>query len=488
MASLFATVLGALVGIALSAPVKESANFDISMPAVQPDKADTYLCYPLELKDGALYLTGFEPHANMSMAHHMLLYGCAEPGDSQKEWNCGEMAAPSEETGPVCKSGAQIIYAWAMNAPDLRLPKDVAFKVGGMTGIKWLVLQVHYKVALTKKDSSGITIEATTTPQPKRAGVYLLGTGGEIAPKSNVFMETACSYDEPIDIHPFAYRVHAHTHGEVISGYKVTEETDGAQKWTEIGRQSPQVEEMFYNVTTPGMTIHKGDVLAARCTMVNDEDRVVKIGNTGHDEMCNFYLMYWVDGDKIMSQNYCFTQGPPSWSWNDIFDMSAVPSSASLVPGAKEAITKTEKVLENAEDNTKTEKVLGNAEDNTNTEKVLGNAEDNFLKLMEELLEEEKVQEQPVPYGNGYQGEEENVQEQPVPYGNGYQGEEAEDLRMPYGYNKMEEEYEPNVVPMDDEYEGSYNPTYQRVARAEQQYQDTYDLLKDIEQYYDNME
>ena len=60
----------------------------------------------------------------MNTSHHMLIYGCAEPGDSQRVWNCGEMAAevPGQESGPVCKEGAQIIYAWAMDAPDLELP------------------------------------------------------------------------------------------------------------------------------------------------------------------------------------------------------------------------------------------------------------------------------------------------------------------------------------------------------------------------------
>jgi len=46
---------------------------------------------------------------------------------------------------PVCGSGDTIVYAWAMDAPELRLPDGVGFKVGGDTEIQWLVLQVHYK-------------------------------------------------------------------------------------------------------------------------------------------------------------------------------------------------------------------------------------------------------------------------------------------------------------------------------------------------------
>ena len=49
------------------------------------------------------------------------------------------------DSAPVCASGNNIVYAWAMDAPELRLPDGVGFKVGGDTDIQWLVLQVHYK-------------------------------------------------------------------------------------------------------------------------------------------------------------------------------------------------------------------------------------------------------------------------------------------------------------------------------------------------------
>ena len=67
-----------------------------------------------------------------------------------KKRNCGEMHSKLSdrkqfEKGPVCKGGKQsIIYAWAMDAPKLVLPENVAFKVGGVTNKNYLVLQVHY--------------------------------------------------------------------------------------------------------------------------------------------------------------------------------------------------------------------------------------------------------------------------------------------------------------------------------------------------------
>lgn len=61
--------------------------------------------------------------------------------------DCGEMHAADSrfETSPVCASQANVIYAWGLDAPELNLPKGVAFKLGGNTDIQYLVLQVHYK-------------------------------------------------------------------------------------------------------------------------------------------------------------------------------------------------------------------------------------------------------------------------------------------------------------------------------------------------------
>jgi len=87
--------------------------------------------------------------------------------------NCGEMQMESSKhksymhSNP-CKSGSnvrvhhlswiflhilhnktflsisQIMYAWARDAPTLKLPNGVGFKVGGDSKINYLVLQVHY--------------------------------------------------------------------------------------------------------------------------------------------------------------------------------------------------------------------------------------------------------------------------------------------------------------------------------------------------------
>ncbi|XP_067666328.1 probable peptidylglycine alpha-hydroxylating monooxygenase 1 isoform X1 [Haliotis asinina] len=338
-------VLGLCMG-GLAAPAPDtSKQIDLLMPHVQPKVPDTYLCHGMKLNSSETYITGFIPNANMNIAHHMLLYGCTDPGMKKPVWNCGEMAASSSEfdTAPTCASGPKILYAWAMDAPMLTLPKDVAFAVGGKTDIKYLVLQVHYKNVTTflppqnNKDASGLNLITQKTKLPRRAGVYLMGTGGRIKPKSTVFMETACKFKDDLTIHPFAFRTHTHSLGQVVSGYRIR---DG--KWTEIGRMSPQKPQMFYNATTPNMTVKQGDILAARCTMINDKDTTVRIGATQNDEMCNFYIMYYVEGKDIMNENYCFTSGPPNYSWADFREgdlaLGDKPETVSTVPGSSEPL------------------------------------------------------------------------------------------------------------------------------------------------------
>ena len=36
--------------------------------------------------------------------------------------------------------------------------------------------------------------------------------------------------------------------------------------------------------------------------------RTTMVGPTGEDEMCNFYMMYWVEGKDTIQPNTCFTR------------------------------------------------------------------------------------------------------------------------------------------------------------------------------------
>lgn len=129
-----------------------------------------------------------------------------------------------------------------MDADKLVLPKNVGYKIGGDTGINFLVLQVHYanvdKFKAGATDNSGLILSVVgenTDKIEKRAGVLVLGTAGELPPHQTVHMETACVIDEPVELHPFAFRTHTHKLGKAVSGWKVN---NGI--WELIGRHDPQ--------------------------------------------------------------------------------------------------------------------------------------------------------------------------------------------------------------------------------------------------------
>ncbi|KAL9986000.1 hypothetical protein ACROYT_G000053 [Oculina patagonica] len=278
----------------------EKSNVELKMPGVHPEKHDSYFCTTLGLdRRNKAYIAGFEPHAEMHTAHHMLLFGCRAPAkmalaNEGKFWNCGEMGS-----GVCGGDGERILYAWGRNAPVLKLPKDVAFEVGGDSGVNYLVLQVHYgkvdnfKANPTLKDYSGVDLQ-TTSVQPKHlAAIFLLASGGEIPEHEKAWhLDTACHYRDGPELHPFAFRVHAHSLGSVITGYRIR---DG--KWTLIGKGDPQRPQAFYPIDeNKDVKIKSGDSMAARCTYNSmNRDKRTYIGATMADEMCNFYMMYWYD-------------------------------------------------------------------------------------------------------------------------------------------------------------------------------------------------
>jgi peptidylglycine monooxygenase len=309
---------------------------ELRMPQVQAEKGETYLCHALPLDSSrSHWITGFEPHSNMKTAHHMLLFGCAEPGSDADVWECGEMQGGGDSNqyrhASVCNQGSkqEIVYAWARDAPALTLPDGVGFKVAGDGHTQYLVLQVHYMHPTAHPDSSGITLVSTDQPMPRRAQTMLLATDGLIKAQSTDDFEVACVIDEPVEMHPFAYRVHAHARGKVVSGWKVTQGEDGLHVWQLIGKQDPMEPEMFYPVANSTSTIVNGDIVAARCHMRNEETHDIHIGATGEDEMCNFYMMYWVDGDGVLDDNQCQSEGPPKYYWREQGGLSNIPDEAA---------------------------------------------------------------------------------------------------------------------------------------------------------------
>ncbi|KAM9735351.1 peptidyl-glycine alpha-amidating monooxygenase B isoform 2-T2 [Menidia menidia] len=278
-------------------------SVDIRMPAVVPTGSDTYLCmaFPVPTSRDA-YVVDFIPHARMDTVHHMLLFGCQTPFSTRSFWDCGGAQG-------TCKDEASIMYAWARNAPPTKLPKDVGFRVGRNSGMSYFVLQIHYgDISAFKdlhRDCSGVSLRMTSKPQPFIAGIYLLmSVDTVILPGKRVTnADVACDYSS-YPIYPFAFRTHTHRLGKVVSGYRIRN-----GKWSLIGRQSPQLPQAFYP-SKEELDVQYGDTIAARCVFTG-EGRTSKtyIGGTSDDEMCNFYMMYYMDSKHAIPYMSCMETG-----------------------------------------------------------------------------------------------------------------------------------------------------------------------------------
>ncbi|XP_062944038.1 peptidyl-glycine alpha-amidating monooxygenase isoform X10 [Cynocephalus volans] len=277
----------------------DSSDFalDIRMPGVTPKQSDTYFCMSVRLPmDEEAFVIDFKPRASMDTVHHMLLFGCNMPSSTGSYWFCDE---------GTCADKANILYAWARNAPPTRLPKGVGFRVGGETGNKYFVLQVHYgdisAFRDNHKDCSGVSLHLTRLPQPLIAGMYLMMSVDTVIPAGEkvVNSDISCHYKN-YPMHVFAYRVHTHHLGKVVSGYRVRN-----GQWTLIGRQSPQLPQAFYPVDHP-VDVSFGDILAARCVFTGEgRTEATHIGGTSTDEMCNLYIMYYMEAKHAVSFMTC---------------------------------------------------------------------------------------------------------------------------------------------------------------------------------------
>lgn len=52
--------------------------------------------------------------------------------------------------------------------------------------------------------------------------------------------------------------------------------------------------------------------------------------STGNDEMCNFYIMYYIDGDETLNNKYCFSMGPPHYYWSKDPSLAGVPHDVDV--------------------------------------------------------------------------------------------------------------------------------------------------------------
>jgi peptidylglycine monooxygenase len=305
------------------------STLPVNINGFVPEHHDQYVCVAKDLNaDVSYYMTKFSPMDKNAAAHHILLYGCPEPGmTDQPYWSCGEMSGQDKSSipkGPICRDGTSgsILFAEAMQAGEYQLPDGVGFLVGKGSQFKYLVIQVHYGNidAFSKDpqltDMSGIMVEYQTTRTQYLGAIYLMVSGGNIPPnrvEGDVeSLDIVCdpSRSRNKELVAFAFRTHAHSLGKLITGFRVR---NNDQDWTEMARKSPQMEQTFYPMKKP-LSIRPSDTIVARCLFSNPTGHTVNIGGTMEDEMCNLYVMYYTLEGAILDHNVCMSDGSKKWA------------------------------------------------------------------------------------------------------------------------------------------------------------------------------
>ena len=114
--------------------------------------------------------------------------------------------------------------------------------------------------------------------------------------------------------------------------------------------------------------------------------------------MCNFYIMYYVKGDRILNTNVCMSYGPPFWSFASFvkddassLDLNAIPDDISQVPREQEMELMSEMSQHNM-------KEMTNDKDDEEEE------EEKLNEILDDLIQRVKQEEE--------EGEEEGEEEE----------------------------------------------------------------------------
>lgn len=238
-----------------------------------------------------------EPHSDMEIAHHMLLFGCSgEPNilGRNNVWECQSHGACKREQETV-------LYGWGRNAPKLVLPEGVGFSLGGDVGLKNLVLQVHYLSVRPPEDHSGVTLTLKTEPSKYSTGMITYARMFQIPPHEDSYLiNNTCCYSGFESITTMAFRVHTHTLGRSVYMTRMSGKFPG--NGVRIAERSPQLPQGFVPVEEEKI-IRPGENLRVTCdfnsTSVN---HTVTAGPTHNHEMCNMYMMTYSEVPHFL---YC---------------------------------------------------------------------------------------------------------------------------------------------------------------------------------------
>jgi hypothetical protein len=240
--------------------------------------------------------------------------GCNQPASSERVWPC--------RMTPACAGNEHVLYGWGKDAPAVSLPEGAAFSVGPGSGIRTVVLQVHYLNVRPHGDASGIKLRLSPHPMPSSAGIVAYAASFEVPPRrSSHLVHHECCYSGMEAITGFGYRVHTHSLGRSVR----LERHAGDDDPEVLAVQDPQLPQGFYPLKAP-VSILPGDKLEVTCDFDSSlRDRPTVAGHTASDEMCNLYLM-------VHSKLPFFMWCVDGREWVDPKGPGGIPAQSALQP------------------------------------------------------------------------------------------------------------------------------------------------------------
>jgi len=324
--------------------------YPVIMPMVVPARNEVYLCTSVDLSqtNETFWIRGFEPRVSDNV-HHMALAGSntKPPKTKFNLWNCGSNGKPAKDPNypthgvfPDATEGDDTtLYLWGMGGNRTMLPPNTGFKVGAGSKIKYLVLQVHYiniEDIDIEGDSSGIYVYYTKVKQNRLAGMLSMHVDTNVPSFARSFQDVACKVSENKKIYPHSLMMHTHRHGKVVSAWRVRRDLAGRDQWTLLDKRNPTKAQHFYPLQDPTTVLRYGDTMAFRCTMVNLSSTGVKQGLASYNEMCDLYMIYYVESDQesdlLQKSNFCWSPGPPEVSWYSLGLKDVPNAEASRLP------------------------------------------------------------------------------------------------------------------------------------------------------------
>jgi peptidylglycine monooxygenase len=207
----FLTILAIIKCSICQDDAEQLSIYPVIMPMIVPAQNEVYLCTSIDLSqtNETFWIRGFEPRVTDGRIHHMALAGSVlEPPKTRfNMWNCGNNGKPANDPNypnhPLFPDGKEgedtTLYLWGMGGKTTMLPKDVGFKIGANSRIKYLVIQVHYIniEGIDKNgDASGVYVYYTRKPQRKVAGMLSMHVDTKVPKFARSYQDVACRIEE----------------------------------------------------------------------------------------------------------------------------------------------------------------------------------------------------------------------------------------------------------------------------------------------------